>query len=115
MAHLDLKRAALSVESAKQLTETINATSNNQGDIRFIHTLPRYSDLRLIEAAETAADCRQTENHAVVESPPSATEGRRTRTASHCRIQENDGSTFERTFTSIEGGGKVTSAVHARQ
>src|ERR1022692_1063985 len=59
MAHLDLKRAALS-ESAKQLTETIKATSNNQGDIRFIQTLPGYTDLRLIEAAETAAGCRQT-------------------------------------------------------
>src|ERR1039458_580358 len=100
MVHLDLKRAPLS-ESAKQLTETIKATSNNQGDIRFIQTLPRYTDLRLIEAAETAAGCRQTGTTQSSRSPPP-----------HPREHWQP---FERTFISVEGGGNITFAIHTRR
>src|ERR1035437_10559573 len=89
MAHLDLKRAALS-ESAKQLTETIKATSNNQGDIRFIQTLPRYTDLRLIEAAETAAGCRQTGTTQSSRHHLLPQKERRTRTATHRRIRSEE-------------------------
>src|ERR1035437_1223236 len=49
MAHLDLKRAAASVESARQLRETLTAKTSSNGNIRFIPFLPRYSDLWLIE------------------------------------------------------------------
>jgi hypothetical protein len=49
MAHLDLKRAALSVESAKQLTPIRNVKSSKQGAIRFIPTLPWFADLPLVE------------------------------------------------------------------
>jgi hypothetical protein len=74
------------------LTETIKATSNNQGDIRFIQTLPRYTDLRLIEAAETAAGCRQTGTTQSSRHHLLPQKERRTRTATHRRIQENTGS-----------------------
>src|SRR5271165_2558116 len=90
MAHLDLKRAALSVESAKQLTETRKAKSNNQGDIRFIPFLPRYSDLWLIEMLISLACAgRRGANQLCSQYLPPRNEDARD-SASCCRIQEND-------------------------